>query len=82
MSAFGNESNEGQKMPDENMTEQTALVAHSRAIEMAAQQAVAEALRNHKLLGNPVCAWRDGHVVWIPPEEICIPGENGADGGQ
>ncbi len=38
----------------------------------AAGRAVEKALREHKLKGNPVAAWRDGKVVWIPPEKIEI----------
>ena len=33
---------------------------------------VSEALRDHKLYGNPVAMWRDGGVVLVPPEEIQI----------
>jgi len=36
----------------------------------ALRQAVREALLDHKRAGNPVAIWRDGRVVWIPPEEI------------
>jgi hypothetical protein len=36
----------------------------------AMQQAVREALADHKRAGNPIATWRDGAVVWIPPEEI------------
>ena len=36
----------------------------------ALRQAVQEALRQHKLAGNPVAVWREGQVVWIPPEDI------------
>ena len=39
----------------------------------ALQQAVQEALQRHKRDGNPVAVWRDGRVVWIPPEEIPAP---------
>jgi len=41
-------------------------------IDQALKEAVQEALRDHKRAGNPVCAWRDGHIVWIPPEEIPV----------
>ena len=34
-----------------------------------------EAVRMHKLMGNPVATVRDGKVVWIPPEEIQIDDE-------
>jgi len=36
----------------------------------AVRQGVQDALRRHKQAGNPVAIWRDGQVVWIPPEEI------------
>lgn len=36
----------------------------------AMQQAVREAVWQHKLAGNPVAVWRDGQVVWIQPEDI------------
>ena len=36
----------------------------------AMQRAVRRALWQHKLAGNPVAVWRDGQVVWIPPENI------------
>lgn len=36
------------------------------------RRAVREALLFHKRIGNPVAVWRDGKVVWIPPEEIPV----------
>ncbi len=36
----------------------------------ALKLAVREALLRHKRDGHPVAIWRDGRVVWIPPEEI------------
>jgi hypothetical protein len=36
----------------------------------ALRLAVRDALRQHKLAGNPVAVWRDGRVVWIQPEDI------------
>ncbi|MEZ4457851.1 MAG: hypothetical protein R2882_15085 [Gemmatimonadales bacterium] len=39
-------------------------------IEQALAKAVREALRRHKLAGNPVAVWRDGGVVWVDPREI------------
>jgi hypothetical protein len=27
----------------------------------------------HKKLGEPIVIWRDGKVVWVPPEEIEVP---------
>jgi hypothetical protein len=39
-------------------------------IDKALEEAAHQALRMHKRLGNPVVIWRDGKVVWVPPEEI------------
>lgn len=39
-------------------------------ITSALRQAVRKALLEHKRAGNPVPVWRDGKVVWIPPDEI------------
>jgi hypothetical protein len=43
----------------------------------ALKKAVQEALRDHKLAGNPVAIWQDGRVVWIQPEDIMIPDDDG-----
>lgn len=40
------------------------------AVERAMQRAVRKALLVHKKLGNPIAAWENGKVVWIPPEKI------------
>lgn len=45
-----------------------ARVAVTR--DAAVERAVRKALLVYKKLGNPVATWRDGMVVWIPPEEI------------
>lgn len=31
---------------------------------------VRDALKKHKLAGNPVVVWRDGKMVWLKPEDI------------
>ena len=41
-------------------------------IERALQRAVRAALLDHKRAGNPIAVWRDGQVVWIPPDEIPV----------
>ena len=41
----------------------------------AMRKAVREAVLDHKRAGNPVAVWHDGNVVWIPPEEIPVDGE-------
>ena len=34
------------------------------------QAGIKDALLKHKQANNPICEWRNGKVVWIPPEEI------------
>ncbi|MEQ8958230.1 MAG: hypothetical protein RLP02_09945 [Coleofasciculus sp. C2-GNP5-27] len=46
------------------------LLADREKINQALAKAVQDALLKHKQAGNPVAIWRDGKVVWIPPEEI------------
>ena len=36
----------------------------------AIQQAVREAVWDHKRAGNPIAGWKEGRVVIVPPEEI------------
>ena len=55
------------------------LVEHAETIEGIFRRAVREALLMHKRAGNPIAAWRDGKVVWIPPEEIVIPDDDSTD---
>ncbi len=63
-------------IPDSNLTPAERVEDLPRALR-ALQQAVREALRDHKLAGNPVAIWRNGHVEWVPPEEIPdLEGEN------
>jgi hypothetical protein len=50
----------------------TALMQDSDAFMAEVNKAVHNTLRVHKLLGYPVAVWRDGQVVWVPPEQIPI----------
>lgn len=59
-------------MTDNNKRTTAELFEDDDLIEQALGDAVEEALRDHKRAGNPVCEWRDGKVVWIPPEEIPV----------
>ncbi|MEY3869341.1 MAG: hypothetical protein RLZZ338_3232 [Cyanobacteriota bacterium] len=49
------------------------IFAEGTLIDSALKLAGEKALWQHKQLGNPVAVWRDGKVVWIPPEEIPLP---------
>jgi hypothetical protein len=39
-------------------------------VDALVDEAIALAIEEHRRLGNPIAVWRDGRVVWIPPEEI------------
>ena len=49
------------------------LMDDDEFVTRALRKGVHNALRMHKLLGNPVCEWRDGKVVWIPASKIRVP---------
>ena len=39
-------------------------------IGRALRAAVLDALQRHKRDGDPVAVWREGRVVWLPPDQI------------
>jgi hypothetical protein len=41
-----------------------------KGMAKAMGEAIRETVREHKLLGYPIVVWKDGKVVWVPPEEI------------
>ncbi len=51
------------------------VFADGTLIDEALKRAAREAVRQHKRNGHPIVEWRDGHVVWIQPEDICVPDE-------
>lgn len=57
---------------DKRITEngQNIFAKYGEAITEACERAVREALRKHKLAGNPIAVARNGKVVILPPEEI------------
>lgn len=56
------------------MTEQpktiTELFDEGDPIDEALRLGVADARRLHKKLGVPMATWRDGHVVWVHPDDL------------
>jgi hypothetical protein len=56
----------------EPLTDLDGILSDSDRIEGAVQKAVQDALRMHKRAGNPIAVWRDGKVVWLPPDEIPV----------
>jgi len=55
------------------------IIKERTRIQKALDEAVQEAVRRHKLLGESIVVWRDGKVVIVPPEEIELPDTNGTD---
>jgi hypothetical protein len=51
-------------------SELDAIYDDKEKIHAALVEGVRDARRWHKRMGLPVVEWRDGKVVWIPPEEI------------
>lgn len=59
-------------MSDHEPRNFTDLMKDTDRLMTEVNKAVQNALRVHKMLGQPVVVWRDGQVVWIPPEEIPV----------
>ena len=57
-------------MNETNNQKIAEIFAEGNSIDQALNQAVQKAVWKHKVLGNSIAVWRDGKVVWIPPEEI------------
>ncbi len=57
--------------PDSDLTPAQRVDDIPRILR-ALREAVQEALRRHKLAGNPVAVWRNGRVEWIAPEDIPV----------
>jgi hypothetical protein len=53
------------RSPEERINDDAAVLE-------AMRNAVREALLMHKKLGYPIATWKDGHVVWIEPEDIPV----------
>ena len=50
--------------------ERYSVFANPAELTRRFRLAVREALRDHKLAGNPIAEYRDGKIVVVPPEEI------------
>jgi hypothetical protein len=46
------------------------MFALGTPIDEAINRGIQEAVRRHKQAGLPMCAWRNGQIVWIPSEEL------------
>ena len=57
-------------MANEQERDISKLFDQGTAIAQAMNAAAREAVLQHKQKGLPLVVWRDGKVVWIPPDEI------------
>jgi hypothetical protein len=59
-------------MPYRSPKDINAIFQEGTEIDRALKRAVREAVRRHKLLGNPIAVWQDNQVVWLQPDEIPV----------
>jgi hypothetical protein len=57
------------------------IFANPAVILAAIERGARDALLQHKRAGTPIAVWRDGQVVWIPPEEIEVDAPAATDNG-
>ena len=48
------------------------VIADRARITQALAEGVKDALKLHKLAGNPVVVMKEGNMVWLRPEEITV----------
>ena len=58
-----------------------AAFADGTVIDEAIAKGIREAVRRHKLLGQPIAVWRDNKVCWLQPDEIELPQEQPDENG-
>lgn len=58
------------KVKSENLKD--LLISEAEAVGEAVRRAVRHALLTHERAGNLIASWKDGRVVWIPPDEIKV----------
>lgn len=72
MGKNGNGSHRRACKPKRKAPDIGRIFADGRLVDKAMQSAVRAAILDHKRAGNPICVWRNGKVVWIPPEKIKV----------
>jgi hypothetical protein len=49
-----------------------AILADAKQMEQELREAIRDALRDHKLRGDPIAVAENGRVIWIPADKISI----------
>ena len=58
--------------PRKNEDKISKIMNNPKKVREIIQSGINDALRKHKLAGNPVCGWKNGKVFWVQPEDIVI----------
>mgnify|MGYP001593961926 CR=1 FL=1 len=56
--------------PSKETADIRAVFDDDAIMDQAMQDAVRDALLDHKRTGDPIVVWQDGKVVWIPADQI------------
>jgi len=67
-------------MPTRSSKNIERIFLEGTEIDQAVDESVRQAVRRHKLLGNPIVVWRDGRAVWVRPDDV--PAEDGQAGNR
>ena len=53
-----------------NDSDITKIFNDSQKITAAIMKSIKECIRIHKLMGYPMCVWRNGKVIWIEAKDL------------
>ena len=57
-------------MNDQVKPDMESILTDQSAMDQAFRQAHREAIRQHRMANLPMVVWRDGAIVWIPPDQL------------
>lgn len=57
-------------MTNNTATDMRSILTDRPSVEQAIRQARREAVRQHRMANLPMVVWRDGAIVWIPPDQL------------
>ncbi len=57
-------------MNDQVKPDMESILTDQSAMDQTFRQARREAIRQHRMANLPMVVWRDGAIVWIPPDQL------------
>jgi len=57
-------------MIDKPKPDMQSILTHRPTVDAAIREARREAIRQHRMANRPMVVWRDGAIVWIPPDQL------------